>query len=945
MGPVPLPNTEPAGREGAPLPFPKPFVLHQRLMPSDRLYNFSNSCAGVVGKEAWTIGGQLSSRAIQQARLQHTPGVLTGLSALPEPWRRELPKMFLSHSIVQPWLPEAAVAVPSEMCYPRLPSWAHYDSFTTRSQKGCGRCRQVPNGLDRSRCDECGHHLHVCWYSGRRQYRKRTSWSLPRPSWRWPTGCEYRRQPVCPLTSLVSRTAPWSGSGVQRENLVPSPKLPGRCNPTLPSGPHLDASSEMGSGGSHVHNYKALGDLLQTGRVSLELVGTPGGAPVGRPSGVLMQPLGPLWNGADGLQSTQRDFTLRCLLNSGSSPLGTCRSPRRVSPAPGLGGQTLFGHHTCGMSKEGLENGSGRREPSDRVFAWNLAHRLAPRMPGGVTQRAVYQIIHRLLFMARDRLAPRVLTNLRLLLAELVTLDWFLIWLQRYYPDLFRSLSVSDALAGKGLGSRGCMAIPADVWDSMVPQGMLEALKRAVFPGTIRATGTSATMIRALCRDGFLHECPLEANCPVFTIPKTADKCSFIADLRFLNGVSGKPPRFQLPSLEGIASVMVLPGEWFGATLDLTNFYWSLRLPHAWTSVFRADGASFDSLPFGWNWAPAIAQETLSRLVNETLHHGCPMLSLGHDLYVWVYLDDVLIIGRSREGVKMATRALVNEFEVKGLLLSHKSRLDPDTLVNWIGKTFDLKRRTISNLKKTELKVLTMAVGACLLPMSPKRLDAVLGIWNWAFRPTPGFALFSHHWYSWRWNSQRFKGHAGFRLANSILDGCLICLRGWTAEVRRGLAAHIFCVDAAWVNDRYQVGFYCPMLGPRVTSCPGWVESQQQAELFGVQYAIRVALHLGLPTVKIVGDNEASLYTMRKMATYRGSTGCLRMMRALFNFWITRPLVVELWWCSTVFQPADPLSRLQDLNGLVRAATLSSLKFDTLMEFPEQLKFFGLVQI
>jgi hypothetical protein len=87
-------------------------------------------------------------------------------------------------------------------------------------------------------------------------------------------------------------------------------------------------------------------------------------------------------------------------------------------------------------------------------------------------------------------------------------------------------------------------------------------------------------------------------------------KCSLIADLRPVNEKTPRPlPSFSLPSIDLLANLWRPGGYrgWWGATLDLTNFYWSLELPMAWWGCFRLDGYSCTTHPFGWNLSPVLA--------------------------------------------------------------------------------------------------------------------------------------------------------------------------------------------------------------------------------------------------------------------------------------------------------------------------------------------------
>ena len=79
-----------------------------------------------------------------------------------------------------------------------------------------------------------------------------------------------------------------------------------------------------------------------------------------------------------------------------------------------------------------------------------------------------------------------------------------------------------------------------------------------------------------------------------------------------------KPRRSPLPVVAEIfiqIEEMRLKGPVFGTTIDLMNFYWSLRMPAVMRDLFPLEGPDFHSLPFGWNYSPLIAQETLGDLI------------------------------------------------------------------------------------------------------------------------------------------------------------------------------------------------------------------------------------------------------------------------------------------------------------------------------------------
>ena len=120
--------------------------------------------------------------------------------------------------------------------------------------------------------------------------------------------------------------------------------------------------------------------------------------------------------------------------------------------------------------------------------------------------------------------------------------------------------------------------------------------------------------------------------------------------------------------------------------IDLSNCFWSLRLPEAFWGAFRiSDGEgevlSFRCLPFGWKYSPIPCQKVLERLVEEFGLIG---------VLVFIYIDDVLIVGRSKGRVREQAMRAVQALRAAGGVISPKSTLEPVMRLVWLGKDGDL---------------------------------------------------------------------------------------------------------------------------------------------------------------------------------------------------------------------------------------------------------------
>ncbi|EPS57343.1 hypothetical protein M569_17475 [Genlisea aurea] len=266
-------------------------------------------------------------------------------------------------------------------------------------------------------------------------------------------------------------------------------------------------------------------------------------------------------------------------------------------------------------------------------------------------------------------------------------------------------------------------------------------LLRAQSPGFPRRgvppAPSTRVLLRTLCAAGFLVPDPrAEQNCWVFVIPKSTEKVSMIADLRYLNGFSPQPlPGFRLPTVRDVFGFIskFAPGALWGGTLDLSNFFWSLRLPESARGVFSVQGGWYDSLPFGWNMSPVIAQRTLVTLLDGFL--GVVDERVGSDgvLGVFVYLDDVMVLSPSKRVCGEILQLLSKGLQSAGLLVSPKSVLLPSQRLKWLGKVFDLVEGSVANTERMIQKSLAVVLMSCLGSLSVRSLGRDLGVLPQAF--------------------------------------------------------------------------------------------------------------------------------------------------------------------------------------------------------------------
>lgn len=260
-----------------------------------------------------------------------------------------------------------------------------------------------------------------------------------------------------------------------------------------------------------------------------------------------------------------------------------------------------------------------------------------------------------------------------------------------------------------------------------------------------------------------------------------------LCDLRPLNRLYNcTPPSFSLPRVHTVEEVAHQWTQVWFTKMDISAYFHSLMLDKADVPLLSPEGCNspiftfeykgqcFEwlRLPFGWSWAPAIAQATMQAIVNESLRLYPQVLRL-------VYYDDVLLAAPQPDVLRQATQVCCLALEQNGLRISrHKCVFEPEQSVTWLGKV--IKPFCVHNSTERMIKLAdvtrTMANcrshrtmrhivgwlqwfashhrGACrpLLPLYAQLHDPLLAraSWRslWGFATTMVLGCLPHHWRS-----------------------------------------------------------------------------------------------------------------------------------------------------------------------------------------------------
>ena len=182
----------------------------------------------------------------------------------------------------------------------------------------------------------------------------------------------------------------------------------------------------------------------------------------------------------------------------------------------------------------------------------------------------------------------------------------------------------------------------------------------------------------------------------LFLKPMDERSARIICDLRPLNALyTATPPAFRLPSTSTLAASTRWWSTCYYTKLDISAYFHSLSLttqdrtrllPAGFTGhpfVFAYGGLHWrwQRLPFGWSWAPVLAQKEMERIVNAALANYSDVLPL-------VYYDDLLLASPNPGVLRVATQGCVASIQQQGLRISiHKYVLEPTAAIDWSGST------------------------------------------------------------------------------------------------------------------------------------------------------------------------------------------------------------------------------------------------------------------
>ena len=534
-------------------------------------------------------------------------------------------------------------------------------------------------------------------------------------------------------------------------------------------------------------------------------------------------------------------------------------------------------------------------------------------------------------------------------------------------------LQVPVQVAEMGLGPAGRVPIPQDIWDAVATHQALSAMSSVEVPRK-RLRPEELAMTQALIRQGHLsvildgmRGSGLAPSAPIFVIPKTATKCSFIVNCTLGNQAHRGPnPHMILPNLHTLRHKFIrwaamprsaAPSRWL-IKLDLTNCFPSLKIPESAWGTFRVQGPAdstcdLRSLLFGWKLSPAICQEVVGRSVAAGLScMPAPRPNTdGSAIDYDHYLDDLLFVQEDRPWLEMCGRMLPEILQLQGYIISHKSQLQPVQSTTWLGKDIDLKQLSVGNSQYLRTRIFSALINIHGRVVRAKTIIRVLGLIGWLAAPKKGHLPFL----AGVWTAVSYSRSEYIRVTGtfwrSLVSASLVAMPDFRPPPvlsESWLYAKWIAVDAAeYVNDRgavrYRVGLYSSGRG-RVFECPSWVSTQQVAEMYGMSLLVKFSVSSQFPQVTMLRDNMQTVWGTVNLRARTRHSKQQRILRGVVHRLRTSQLTLHVTWVPSHLQPADPLSRVQSLHAShIKDATRQAAAISSKLTHLDQVKPYGVV--
>ncbi len=211
---------------------------------------------------------------------------------------------------------------------------------------------------------------------------------------------------------------------------------------------------------------------------------------------------------------------------------------------------------------------------------------------------------------------------------------------------------------------------------------------------------------------------------PWFIVRKTEgdkEKLRLIADCREINAYF-QPKTFRLDHLQNIFPVL-RRGMW-GIKIDLKHAYFHVGLEESlrkWIHLQVGNHVwEFQAAPFGLNVLPQKFMELMKTFLRLWRRQG---------MMVYIYLDDILLVGTTPKQVEKQRDVILRDLEMSGMKVNYeKSTLIPAQSVQHLGFILDFQQGLI-RIPPEKLRAVRKDMGKLLVKshITTRKMAAILG--------------------------------------------------------------------------------------------------------------------------------------------------------------------------------------------------------------------------
>ena len=264
-----------------------------------------------------------------------------------------------------------------------------------------------------------------------------------------------------------------------------------------------------------------------------------------------------------------------------------------------------------------------------------------------------------------------------------------------------------------------------DIVQLIIDTGDAPPQKQPVRRVPVAARQELANLLQSMQKSKIIQPSNSPWASPVVLVRKKDGSLRLCIDYRKLNSVT-KCDAFPMPRIDDLLDV--LGQSKYFTTLDLKSGYWQVKVhpDSCEKTAFITHGGlyEFRVMPFGLANAPALFQRLMQRVLGD----------LNEDqMFVSIYLDDILIFSRTFEEHKIHLREVLKRLQTVGLKLNPAKCYFVRTQVHYLGHII-----TAEGIKPTTSHI--EAIKEFAVPKDVKALRQFLGLSSFYRRFVPNFA-------------------------------------------------------------------------------------------------------------------------------------------------------------------------------------------------------------